>query len=281
MQKKVFLQRGSTSGGAQRPRYMKVLMWAAVGLIVLVLVTPYLTKPRGKDQSARRPIPEKGILVKELPRPPQPLPGEIAPEVARSAQPPVEQAAPVESAAVEQEPPAVEKAAVEPPSAPLAAAPEKESVQLVPTSAQPSPVEPPPQALFPKAESSPPAAAGRKTASVDVSAKKKPDREETASPGVKPPAPPAGKPMYAVQVGCFKEKSNAEQIRRNLQARGYEVLLLPPVSPKARLYVVRTKPVASLGTASTQLEQIKNEQKVNPMIVTINPGSGGDGKQPQ
>ena len=70
MQRKVFLPRNLPKG---KHSYLKLFLWSAVALIVLVLVTPLLTRHKGSKEAPRKPIPEKtGMVVKEIPRSPLP-----------------------------------------------------------------------------------------------------------------------------------------------------------------------------------------------------------------
>ena len=77
MQRKVFLQRSLPKG---KHSYLKLFLWSAVALIVLVLVTPLLTRHKGNKEVPRKPIPEKsGMVVKEIPKSLPPVAGNIAP----------------------------------------------------------------------------------------------------------------------------------------------------------------------------------------------------------
>lgn len=93
--------------------------------------------------------------------------------------------------------------------------------------------------------------------------------EDTPAPAKPSPAKEEGG-TYAVQVGSFKEKQNAEEMQQNLQKRGYQVQMRPATHPKlGTIYVVQLAPVADVSKASTQVEQIKNEEKVKPMIIRV------------
>jgi len=124
------------------------------------------------------------------------------------------------------------------------------------------------------------------TASTAEAARKglKPGSAELPA-GIQPePAKPAaaGKQMYAVQVGCFKEKQNAEEIQRNLRKRGYDVILCPSAASTSGsyAYTVMTKPVDNMSKAATLVEQIKNEQKVSPIIIKTPPVCDMGGGKP-
>ena len=76
MAKKIFLQKGSNKGGGGRSPYVKYLLWLALGLLLLVIVTPYLLNRKGKDIS-RKTTQEKAAMLKEIPKPPEPAPGDL------------------------------------------------------------------------------------------------------------------------------------------------------------------------------------------------------------
>jgi cell division protein FtsN len=290
MQKKVFLQRGLRQvGGGHSP--LKYLVFAVVALILLLLVTQHLFRPKGREVT-RRLIPEKASVMKELPKPPEPALSETPPETARNSEPAPEPAQPPEQSGMTARAPALEA----PPAAPQA---EKAPATMA------KPAEPP--ALFPKpgspagtsasqkpAQVQPPAQGQQKTAKADMTASapttakkgQKPDNAELLSGAQPPPAmkTAAGKQLYAVQVGCFREKQNAEEIQRNLRKRGYDVILCPSAASTggSYAYTVMTKPVDNIRKAATVVEQIKNEQKVSPTIIKMPPvcDMGGGGKQP-
>ena len=94
------------------------------------------------------------------------------------------------------------------------------------------------------------------------------------------PAKTAAKPAaggkggrYCVQVGTFKDKQNADEMVQRLQKKGYAVTVRQSGNAKmGSLYVVQLQPVETEGKASTQMEQIKNEQKVKPSIIRVQGG---------
>ena len=81
MQKKVFLQRNLRKGGGGGSPYLKYLVIAAVCLVFLVLIVPYLFKGKNKDVT-KRPMPDRGSITKEVPKPMEPtVPENIAEQV--------------------------------------------------------------------------------------------------------------------------------------------------------------------------------------------------------
>lgn len=68
MAKKLFVRRG-----VRRPRrggapYLKYLVIAAIGLLILVVITPYLLKDRSRETASKKRVPERGAITKELPQ---------------------------------------------------------------------------------------------------------------------------------------------------------------------------------------------------------------------
>lgn len=361
MQRKVFLQRNMPKG---KHSFLKLFLWSAVALIVLVIITPLVTRHKGDKDASRKPIPEKsGMVVKEIPR-------SVIPVAQNNPAPPVEQkaggspnepqSAPGPSAVPEAKAPSaaqdVESAAAPPiekniqvdvsPSktqADLDAQEKERAAELAmarPTfgqqvfndspqapAAKPSPVPPAaekekPAAPAGKNERHPltgPGAKQQKMAAIQAAAQKatKPasgdgalfaqqasaaEKKANAKKAAEKKAAEkkaaekkaeekklqkadAGKAdsekkvksgggSFAVQVGSFKEKQNAEEMQRSLEKKGYSVILKPVSNPKlGQLYVVQLQPVSDESKASTLMMQIRHEEKVKPVVIKL-PGSG-------
>jgi cell division septation protein DedD len=59
-------------------------------------------------------------------------------------------------------------------------------------------------------------------------------------------------------------------MQRNLQKRGYKVQVKVRSHPKlGQIHVVQLEPVAGVDKANTLVAQIRNEQKVNPIIQKV------------
>ena len=312
MQKKIFLQKNLQTGGRS---HVKWLMWAAVALIVLVLVTPLLVRHKNPREMSKKPATEKGKVVKEIPKSPAGQ-GENEP-AATTAQAPENPTSAEATKSSDFRPPAQAGA-----DAKLGNPPDKPSDLLTgdprkapqwmdmqrkepgtaglsaadPTAALPPPKETRPaaktKAPIPKAKPAPPATkppmagvpstGGLKTASLPPETLKEP-AAATPTETSAPPAPvapadqakrtPSGKMLFTVQVGSFKDRKNADELKAALAKKGYEVFVTPSVHPKlGQLYVVTLKPVDNMGKASTQVEQIKHEEKVKPIILKVPPG---------
>jgi len=66
VQKKLFLQRNFRTGGGHS--YIKMILWGAVILFLVVIITPLLFRQSGNKGMTKKPIPEKGSIVKGMPR---------------------------------------------------------------------------------------------------------------------------------------------------------------------------------------------------------------------
>ena len=293
MQKKVFLQknlRRGAGGGSSLPKY---LLLTTIALVVLYLITSFMLKPKSRDIT-KRPIPEKGQLLKELPKPPESAPRELAREVPAPAEP-------------ETPPPQAQSAT--PPPQTLPAAPQKPETpppiarapvsEVAPPQAT-APTESTPRDLFPKkgapaAPGKPPAQKEQKPSSSGLAQKPATPGavSQPAIPGAVPkpapvvaqkpvPARVAGKQKYAVQVGCFKERNDAETVQRNLAKKGYDVILCSPSTSNGGTYTytVMTKPYADISKASTMVEQMKSEGRTSPTVIRLPAEGCSPGVQP-
>ena len=325
MQKKIFVQKNVRSGGGSRS-YAKLLLWAAVSLIVLVLIAPLFSR-HGKEsrEAAKKPDAERGIVVKEIPRslellqPDGAQKQETAKDVTGTGNTPssatqAPAVPPTSEPAVTAQPHATVPGAT-PPAAPPSVAQDTEKAQNWVEMPKSPPVESSAvkESVTSSAVPDQPPVAKKQEASplkdkTPVSVAKKPTALPAPSPGelkkkqsvvppeapkkmVKTTTPPAlaspsddteapAKPSparedggaYAVQVGSFKEKQNAEEMQQNLQKRGYQVQMKPATHPKlGTIYVVQLAPVTDVSKASTLVEQIKHEEKVKPMIIRVPP----------
>lgn len=304
MEKRIFIKKGQKTGSGRS--YFKLLMWSVAALIILILLIPLGTRKKNGVDSTPKQTPEKGVVFKEIPKSPaspleeekQPdgIPGFIpfdkSPEAVDSSrgkslsesQPAgnsllsLEKATEAGQLAGKSDTPsdvqqkeAVDKVtlpddAVSQPSRGAKAAPLKEQTPQVDKPAEAS------QKALDKGA---PANSTRRLAKAAVLSPKttKPAGTDGASPSEAAKAPTAGSLMYSVQVGSFKEKSNAEEMRRNLQSKGYTVQVKSRKDPKlGQLYVVQLSPVPNLSKASTLVEQIRREDKVKPFIVKVQAG---------
>ena len=316
--KKIFVQKNlpkskTKSGGHS---YLKLFLGAALGLVVLVVLAPFAIRYKADDGGVKKPAPEKGVVVREIPRPepsaadrtPQgpgmgggsvpdgdtrvgsipefksfPSPQEGGGSTAPAETPP---ATDVTAKATEPDAKLQQNAAT--PADPAGGQPVSGS--RVKTAAIPSgkhdtvseKVQGPAQEK-PKGPGSTPAGAPKQrddSASVLPPEPAKPASHATVPAAAKPAAPldarkksPAAtgaKTSYVVQVGSFKDKQNAEEMKQSLAKRGYEVVIKPLAHSKlGQLYVVQTAPVAEVSKASTLMTQIGHEEKVKPVLVKV------------
>jgi cell division septation protein DedD len=297
MQKKVFLQRNSRKT-AERPPYIKLALVGALVLVVLVVLTPFLMRKSMKE-TAQKPEPSKGVLVKEIPRT-----GSLGQESEqREVQLPGGNKTDSESrsASVRDDPvsPSGEKekgtsdAPSQKPAKPgagtgveqnstdyeLASQANRSPIGKTPEMPQFSPIggKENPDAAAPIAGKKPESESASKEAGTKV-AKVTPATPSPAAPSPAAKAkeqkqPSSTKGLFAVQVGAFKEKEHAEQMRSDLEKKGYKVEIKPQTHSKlGQLYVVRLSPVSDMGKAETMMMQIQHESHVKPYLIKLPSG---------
>lgn len=282
MERKLYLHRG---GAAQeRPSYVKILLWAAVGLVVLMLIATRITGIKGSRSGLSKSGQEKGTtVVREIPR--------GAGEMAESGQPVLPVVTePMERADVKLAPlPGMAPVSETQGKAALTGAEKAEGTLLAakdPTASTPPSESPASQAFKamdgaapPPAKPTQPAAAKSSAPSAPGQTAAKAKEPAAASVAPKPAAAvvtkpkPAGGELYAVQVGSYHEKKNAEELQQSLKKKGYAVSIKTKPDPKGgTLYVVHLDPVADMGRAHTQVAQVQHEEKVKPFIMKLQPG---------
>ncbi|GLI34384.1 SPOR domain-containing protein [Desulforhabdus amnigena] len=85
----------------------------------------------------------------------------------------------------------------------------------------------------------------------------------TASPSVK-------RATYIVQVGSYLNKSNAEDEKRKLEAKGYDVVMKKFTHQVlGPLYVIQLKPEEDEARAADLLSQIQGSGDVKPIIIKV------------
>src|ERR1700691_1409608 len=114
----------------------------------------------------------------------------------------------------------------------------------------PSPAAGPPTTAGPSASSSPSSTAAPRAPS--------PEPLESAAPAPTTPAAtavakPAAAHGWAVQLGSFASRANADKLARQVKEQGFSVFVLPGGSGGAQRYRVRIGPLAD-RTAATQTE---------------------------
>jgi cell division septation protein DedD len=309
--KKLFVQKQSLKAGKRS--YISLFLWAAVGLIVLVVVASFATRQKSTEPETMKLIAEKGVLVKEIPRPETPArerfpregttDGEGSPEGigagtadsvpdfksfpnsratagagagAGAGSGALDQNAPqtdefktaMESTAPQGTSPSAEKPASKSAEKAGGVAPENAGGSSrkgqIPARDK-LPAEGP--AANDVKQKNHLASAGPHPADVAPGAPQTPPPAE--KPGKLPPQPQS-KLMYVIQVGSFKEKQNAEELRQDLVKRGYDVVIKPRNHPKlGPLFVVQLEPVAEESKASTLMTQVGHEAKVKPVLLRV------------
>lgn len=309
MKKKIFVNKDSRSGFRTS---LKLLFWAAIGLVVLVLFIPLTSRDRVGRETSKKPAVEKGKVVKEIPRSLQPVaeslsrsqgepsePGKgadprppITPEAKGSAGMSAAVPAPLSKEQPGDLPKAPPKAeapaeggqkslAGAPPGPGLASSQAVSEVQST-SAGMPPPVgdeagKAIPAAPVAKPDPAPPSTPEDKpksVAAVPSPAKPaKPPAARTAPAGAaepQKPAPASGQQLYAVQVATVKDKRSAEELKKTLQKKGFEVVLKTTGDPKrGQSFTLQLAPVDSMGKASTMLEQVKYVPQAKPSIVAV------------
>jgi cell division protein FtsN len=265
MRKKLIFQRNLRKGGGSGLAYQKYLVIAAVCLILLVLLTDHFFKGKSKDLS-KTPLPERGAITKEVPKQPeQPGPDRLS-ELTKPAEPvkpaetkPAETTAKPEGVQTSEVQPAPGPATLQGPPASEAPPEGKSPAPGKAPSAQPAPKD-----LFPK-KGAPSEAPG--TAALVAPAKPKAKAAGPARPAK--PAPLEEKGNYAVQVGeIFKDKPQAETVRKNLAAKGYSTVVRPAAEGGG--YLVTTNP-SPQSKAYTLQEQMRTQGFGDTKVIEVGP----------
>lgn len=295
MERKLYLNRGGA--GQEKPSYVKVLLWAAVGLVVLMLIATRLTGIKGSKNGLSRSGQDKGgAVVREIPRSPgavadnaQQLPP-IAADSKESAELKVAPLPGMQPLPDSQGRLPAEKQAegllVAPGTEPAKTIAPDKSAQPAMTASETAASQafkaldgalPPPAKTPTQTAAKAAAAPGASPVALGPGAAK--GKEKTASLSA-PKPPEAAKPksvggeLYAVQVGSYHDKKNAEELQQSLKKKGYSVSIKTKPDPKGggQLYVVHLDPVSDMGKAHTLVAQIQHEEKVKPFIMKVQPG---------
>ncbi len=281
MTKKVFLQKGSKGkkeGGARS--HFKILLWGALAFILLVVLTPLVTRDRGSHDVSRKPEAEKGVVVREIPRALQLMQedslgrSDVPADMFRAQEDPSafsfldgrEEAAEEERVLSTDARESMERlqSLEKGAEAPARTAPtgDSERRQALPDSSTPALS---PDAVKPERHELPKQAALQRPSP----AQPPPTRQDAPAERFRP-SPPRGSMVYGVQVGSFREQKNALALKKRLESKGYQVLVKPMNHETlGLLHVVQLKPVSDLSRASTLVEQIKMEENVTPFVVRI------------
>jgi cell division protein FtsN len=306
MKKKIFVSKDSQSGFRS---YLKFLLWAAIGLVVLVLFIPLTSRQKSGKEALKKPTSERGVVVKEIPKSLQPIAESIsrnqggAEEASKGAEskptavPEGKSSSDLsgtpQSGRIKEKPvdtaPATQRAETASEGG-LKSIPGRPAVPELPTGQVAKEVQPVPkasEAITKETSPSPP----KKPEPAPVSA---PEPKPKAIASVPPPAKPA-KPAataaaptaaateshaatasndrkgYIVQIATLKDKQSAEELKNTLQKKGFDVVMKTTNDPKqGQTYSLQLQPVDNMGKASTLMEQVKYVPKVKPMIVPVN-----------
>lgn len=306
MGERVYLKRDAKKKSTS---YFSYFLWAAIGLLFLVVITPLLTKRGGERRIAEKVTPEKGMVMKGIPRstPYDSPTGEqegikTAQEIkegnveagvpASSPLPPTEavksEPAPAQDPTMATTVPAAGESSTQP----VVAAPANIAPDSMQTAASTMPRSQPeqPAPTARNAETEQPSTvaveAGGAPASATSPSNPKPAPTMQATAAAKPktaalpaklpiatgpakPSPP-GTTKYVVQIGSFSQRENADGIQQQLLKKGYEVMVKTITHEKfGRLYIVQLAPVYDTNKAQSLASKVKLEANVQPMVIKV------------
>jgi cell division protein FtsN len=206
-----------------------LLVLAVIAVIAVPLIGGWF-EPTPPPKVATKPSEPSSAAA---PAPSVPVPSVLAPPTAPATPAPSQMPSPGGPAAV----------------SPPVAAP-------VPTPA-PSPALPPPVVSSP-APTPAPARPEMPAATAPKAAEKAPERTAAVAPAKSAPRPAASDGNYWVQVGAFKESSNAEGLARKLRAEGFSVLVTRVVRDEP-LHVVRVGGYPDRARAAAAREALQGK----------------------
>jgi cell division septation protein DedD len=78
-----------------------------------------------------------------------------------------------------------------------------------------------------------------------------------------------GKPSgWIVQVGSFAQKENAEKLAARLKDHNYKAAVTEKENKKhGKLYLVRLEPTTDLEVAKTQIDKLRAQENLQPVLV--------------
>jgi DedD protein len=91
------------------------------------------------------------------------------------------------------------------------------------------------------------------------------DSDDTINRQIKPEEPSIH--AWALQVGSFSQKRNAEAMRDNLRAKGYASYVDVQRSPEGNSYRVRIGPELDQQQLEVLREEIRRKEDINGMVV--------------
>jgi DedD protein len=96
----------------------------------------------------------------------------------------------------------------------------------------------------------------------------RPASPESLETGAPVPISPSAKPgkTWAVQLGSFASRANADKLVRQLQAQGFSVYVVSGGSGPSLRYRVRIGPMADRGTATQAVAKLKSAGQVASLV---------------
>ncbi|MHC1727628.1 MAG: tetratricopeptide repeat protein [Syntrophobacteraceae bacterium] len=105
---------------------------------------------------------------------------------------------------------------------------------------------------------------------------------EKAPSGPATPSPETGAFKYTVQLGSFVDREKAEEVQKNLQAKGYSTVVKPlKHQVLGKVFVLQLQPVNSISKATTLMTQLGNEVEGEPVIIKTPVAKSKESKPPE
>ena len=118
-------------------------------------------------------------------------------------------------------------------------------------------------------ESKPPAGAPAASVAPSTPAEK-PSAVKTApvakAPAPKPETKPAGKIIYHVQLGAFKNSANADSLAKQLQGKGYDAFVQKETKDKEAIHRVLIGKYENAKEASKMAKDISTKEKIKTAV---------------
>ena len=278
--------------------YYRYFLWAAIGLVILVVITPLITHRRSDKATSKKVTPENGMVVREIPK---------SSPLDSTGNPASQESTPIETikeanlepgSAVSNNPPQAEQEVqpsndAERPSgvgeAQQGADSTAQSQEASISGQQPAVTPEAPSATASNQVAMPPAATPTATPQESTptesalpqqaAASSPPEQQAAPLPPPVETSPSPVKPAvsqgtrYIVQIGSFTQRQNADNIQQSLLQKGYEVVVRTINHAKfGKLYVVQLASVNDARKAESLMARVRKEANVKPMLVKVPAG---------
>ncbi|TKJ41842.1 hypothetical protein CEE37_04545 [candidate division LCP-89 bacterium B3_LCP] len=76
--------------------------------------------------------------------------------------------------------------------------------------------------------------------------------------------------LYGLQVGAFSNKTNAQNLKKDLERLGYRIEILSPADNPTNLYMIRAVGYSSVEEAFAAAEKIQAKFNLKPVVISLN-----------